>query len=72
MKVFIWQRVYKCSNNYHSEGGVVVIAEDVDTAIGIANMEEGCEIEHGTEPDYEVETTSTERKVFIFPDAGCC
>ena len=26
MRVFVWHRVDKCSDNYHSDGGVVVFA----------------------------------------------
>jgi hypothetical protein len=59
MKIFIWQRVKKCSAFYHPEGGVVVIAGCEQRAREISkNLDEygdGCE-----------------EKVFTFPDAGCC
>jgi hypothetical protein len=34
MKVFIWERLEQATDNYHSEGGVMVVAESVDAANG--------------------------------------
>ena len=72
MKVFIWENVEKCSDNYHSDGGVVVIAETEERAREIANLEPGCNIQNDEEVSYVVGTYSKKEKVFIFPDAGCC
>lgn len=72
MKVFIWERVRQCSNNWHSEGGVVVIAESEERARELANSDEECDIKPEEAVSHVVNTDATEEKVFIFPDAGCC
>lgn len=72
MKVFIWERVEQCADNYHPEGGVVVIAETEERARELANMQHGCNIEKNEAVSYVVGTYSKKEKVFIFPDAGCC
>lgn len=71
MKVFIWN-VSKCSDNYHSSGGVVVFAETEERARELANNEPGCEIEPDEMPHHVREVIGGEEYVDIFPDAGCC
>lgn len=71
MKVFVWRRVDKCSDNYHSEGGVVVFAQDEERARTIANAVSGCAIKPEEQPD-DVRDTAGEEAVYIMPDAGCC
>jgi hypothetical protein len=71
MKVFIWEYVGKCSDNYHSGGGVVVFAKDEESARQIANGVSGCEIKAEEKPD-EVRESNGKEQIFIFPDAGCC
>lgn len=41
MNVYIWKYVDQVSNNYHSDGGVVVIAETEEEARKLANSENG-------------------------------
>lgn len=72
MQVFIWTDLPQVSDRYHSEGGVVVIAENEDLARELANKEEGCNISSEQKPTYSCETTNGKQQVFIFPDAGCC
>lgn len=73
MKVFIWVRVDKCTDNYHEEGGVTVIAEDEGRARTLANSIKGCAIRQDEMPDRVVEADPSELEgAFIFPDAGCC
>jgi hypothetical protein len=71
MKIFIWQRIEHCSGNYHEEGGVAVVADNLDRAIRIA-IEKGCKFLPEEKPDYEEEIIAHDEKVFIFPDTGCC
>lgn len=77
MKVFIWTSIEKLTDNYHSEGGLVVVAKDLERAYELARNE-GVEFttnEYSDEltPDVVYNTDdSAEEKVFIFPDAGCC
>jgi hypothetical protein len=76
MKVFIWERIEKLTDNYHSDGGLVVVAANLQRAVELAEAE-GVEFSKG---DYDELTPSNvyntddsaKEKVFIFPDAGCC
>lgn len=72
MKVFIWQRVDKCSNYYHEEGGVVVFAATEERARELANTHDGCSIRDDELPDAVRDVSSGDECVFIMPDAGCC
>jgi hypothetical protein len=71
MKVFVWSRVRQCSDSYHSEGGVVVFAENEVRARELANCEPGCEILESEQPDDVREVVGGEETVYIMPDAGC-
>lgn len=73
MKVFIWQRIEKCSDSYHPEGGVVVFADNIERAMELAKKE-GCEFQKSETPN-ETRTIAKGplgERVFIFEDAGCC
>lgn len=72
MKVFVWSRVDKCSDNYHEEGGVVVFAETEERARKLANAESGCAIRADEQPDDVRDVADGNECVFIMPDAGCC
>lgn len=72
MNVYIWERVGRCSDNWHPEGGVVVFAESLDEARALANKTEGCAISDAEQPDAVRQCADGEKKVFIMPDAGCC
>ena len=71
MKVFIWY-VEKCSDNYHSGGGVVVFAESEDEARSLANAEEHVVVPANLRPDFVLQPDNMEPRVLVFPDAGCC
>jgi len=58
------------SDSYHSDGGVVVVADTPEQAVGIANKEPGCSI--SLPADVVVECDKHEPMLFIFPNAGCC
>ncbi|NLZ11094.1 MAG: hypothetical protein GX086_07160 [Alcaligenaceae bacterium] len=72
MKVFVWKEVAQCSDSYHSEGGVVVFAENEERARDLANSTPGCAIQHDEAPDEVRDVMGGSERVFIFPDAGCC
>lgn len=72
MKVFVWERVDHCTDNYHSEGGVVVFAETEERARELANSKEGCSISENEVPDDVREVQGGSESVYIMPDAGCC
>ena len=71
MKVFVWEYVKKCSKAYHSDGGVVVFAEDEARARILANSQDGCSIKSNEKPN-EVRECEGGEAVYIMPDAGCC
>ena len=70
MKVFIWQRINHATDNYHPEGGVVVIAGDLDRAVRLA-ADKGAIIDKMPDRTLDVHDNASE-EVFIFQDAGCC
>jgi len=72
MKVFVWQWVGQCSDNYHSDGGVIVFAESESRARELANAEDGCAIQPDELPDDVREVLGGEECVYIMPNAGCC
>lgn len=69
MKMFLWEKVDELTDRYHSEGGLVIIAEDLSLAKRM--MPEGCEALE-KEPDYVVGVETEVSNIFIFPDSGCC
>ncbi len=74
MNIYIFQNIEQLTGYYHSGGGLVVIAPNLDAAIGLA-MSDGVtfsdrEIEHVI--THALADANTEPRVFIFPDAGCC
>jgi len=72
MKVFIWERIKECTNNYHPEGGVVVIANTLKDAILLAKKE-GAIINVDEVPDFSQDLSEDYKEVaFIMPDSGCC
>lgn len=87
MKIFIWQNIAELTSNFHSGGGLVVIAENEAEAVKAA-QEKGAKFttydphypktgnlrEEKTDYlsyDLSPDTTASPA-VFIFPDAGCC
>ncbi len=71
MKVFVWSSIDKCTDNYHSGGGVVVFAED-EAAAREAAAVRGCRISHHEAPDSVREVVGGEPQVYVMPNAGCC
>lgn len=72
MNIYIWQRIEKATEDYHSEGGVVVFAETEERARELANSDEECKIKPEEMPDHVRPCADGPELVFIFPDAGCC
>jgi hypothetical protein len=83
-KIFIFEYVRELTGNFHSGGGLVVIAENLERAIQMAKstkkqhsyVEKDDFIELD---DEEIKNVSmydlqgeVEEKLMIFPDAGCC
>jgi hypothetical protein len=74
MKVFIWFNIDQLTDNHHSDGGLVVIADNEQDARIIA-MERGVVFSDDEKPEvYKLddEHLGSKNKIFIFPNAGCC
>lgn len=72
MKIFVWERVSECTTSYHSEGGVVVVAEHLEEAKNMAK-EVDCIIGDDEHPSLTLDVSEeSEKRVLIMPDAGCC
>ena len=69
-KVFIWDYVSNLTDSYHSSGGLVVIADNLQDAKILA-MEQDVKFDDETPTVYELKDI-VEDEVYIFPDAGCC
>lgn len=86
MKLFRWQRVDEATDNYHTNGGVVVIAENEERAREMAAAHSAhLRIRSGPtsvgwsnkpldreDPEEVVEIGDAPERVWVFPDAGCC
>ena len=73
MIVLILPNVALCTNEWHSEGAVVVCANDLEHA-RVLIKEAGpqpTEDEMAAAVTYQIEG-SIDPKVYVFPNAGCC
>lgn len=74
MRLFVWRNVEYVSRNWHHDGGLAVIAADLESAreriTAEVHADEPCEA-LTVAPDYECECTGP-AQVFVFPNAGCC
>lgn len=70
MNAYVWQYVDGLTENWHPEGGTVVIAKTLEEARAMLPPDCGAQKQ---EPDavYTLKVKA-EAKVWIFPDAGCC
>lgn len=73
MKVFVWEYINQLTDNYHSGGGLVVVADNLADATFLAENEgvTFAQEEINTFIEYKTDDSAVE-KVFIFADAGCC
>lgn len=79
MNVYIWGWTKPVSINYHPEGGLLIIAADIEAARELwaahcvrVTLEPGAA---DADPDltYHLDPAATvEPGVMTFPDAGCC
>lgn len=72
MTLFIWPYVEQVSSSYHSNGGVVALAETEARARELANAQVGCYVQDTEQPTVVGEVSGAEEGVWIFPNAGCC
>lgn len=74
MKIFVFERIQKCSSNYHKEGGLVIIADDMEAAKELIKTDGDIVV---TDAEWEkVESFELAKlvtpKYWVMPDAGCC
>ena len=78
MKAFLWKGIEEVSDNYHTDGSVLIEAETLERARELARIKGWREEDKGpmvgidAEPDLILDSPSKEEKVWVFPDAGCC
>lgn len=72
MKIFIWENLDHASNSYHSSGGMVVTAEDEQSARVAANATDGVILKDHEHPVLIADCDYPSSRVWVFPDAGCC
>lgn len=83
MKIFIFEQVRNLTNEYHKDGGLIIIEEDLESALNLAeSYEDPASYRTRLNPiklspeeiknviTYEV--SANEPKLFIFPNSGCC
>ena len=71
MKVFVWSYVADLTQNYHSGGGLIVFAENVERAMELAVGDHGVKFAGELPDDVRVVEGGAEA-VYVMPDAGCC
>lgn len=72
MKVFVWKYLDQVSCSYHTEGGLMVVAENLEDAVRLAEQDNSVVVGEVL-PDYVYDTSDTATPVVVvFPDAGCC
>ena len=75
--IFVWENVYRgLTGNYHSGGGALVIADDIEKARELLKTEPAVDSDHcdvfKKDPSYTAKVMTDDDSVIIFPDAGCC
>lgn len=74
MKIYIFEYIEQVSGNFHSGGGLVIIAKDIEDAKKLISVDERIQ---PTEDEWlKVESydlsENVESKFWVMPDAGCC
>ncbi len=72
MNLYIWDSVRSATSNYHSEGGIVAIAETIDRAREMVAKECGPNCGALADMPDLVRECSGPEYITVHPDAGCC
>lgn len=75
MKIFIFEEVERVSGRYHSEGGLVIIAKDLQSAIDLAQEDKYKKLQsHEIEKvvSYDLLDDDVDPRLWVFPNSGCC
>ena len=74
MRIFVFEDIENCSSNYHSEGGLVVIAKDIEHAKELLKEDKSIDVtdeEWGKVESFAL-AENVEPKFWVMPNAGCC
>ncbi len=76
MKIFCFERIENCTANYHSQGGIVIVARDKEHAKEVL-LSRDHEFPQPTEEEWDMcdvyeLADNYSAKLYIMPDAGCC
>ena len=71
MKIYIWKRLNNVSSNFHSDGGLVIIAESLEKAKELVSQDKYIVINEEPDIVLEIEDSAVPEYI-VFPDAGCC
>lgn len=74
MKVIIFEYVCELTDRYHDDGGLVIIAKDIESAKALISKDKYI---RPTKEEWEKAIIydlkdEVEERYFVFPDAGCC
>lgn len=77
MNIYIWKRLDNVTESYHHEGGLAIVARNLDHAKEVLKERIGGYPEDLPNLDVPPDAVYTlaneeETRVFIFPDRGCC
>ena len=77
MNIYIWKRLNNVTESYHPEGGLAIVARNLDHAKEVLKGSEVGYQENlpnlDTPPDAVYTLANDEEPgVFVFPDQGCC
>lgn len=72
MKLYIWNDIEHLTDNYHSGGGLVVIADCLSRAHELAESNGVKFNEDERSPALECNVETNKEECFVFQDAGCC
>lgn len=72
--MFVFTRIDQVSDNYHAEGGLMIVANNQEHAKEMIKEEKDIEITNEEWEDVKVYDLAGDYKprIFVFPDAGCC
>lgn len=71
-RILIFEHVEQLTYNYHSGGGLVVVAKDRDAAKTHIGQDENIKITDKEWDTVKEGDTTLDDALYIFPDAGCC
>lgn len=70
MNVYIWDSTWPVTDNWHADGGLLIVAESLEDA---RSAWKGDVEATKADPDRIIPTQpGVEPMVLVFPDAGCC